>query len=69
MTHPKELTEQQEWVETVLALARQVEYLHRERDEARREVCELICERDKEPSTYKYFIAVQRDWDCWRMKR
>ena len=64
--NPMEL---QPWVDALVTMARQVELLRQERDEARREVCDLICDRDKEDGPYKYFVANSREWDCWSIKR
>jgi hypothetical protein len=46
--------------------AENIERLTAERDEARREVCEMRSEELVDPITSPKQIAQQRGWDCFR---
>jgi len=53
-------------VEQKLIYEERIAELRKERDEARREVCEMRSEELVDPITSPEQIALQRGWDCYK---
>jgi len=53
-------------VEQKLIYEERIAELRKERDEARREVCEMRSEELVDPITSPEQIAQQRGWDCYK---
>jgi len=67
MTDPlNRMRAESDWLKTELALRAEIERLRKERDEARRKICEMEAECIVYPPCSPQQYAVRMGWDCFK---